>query len=406
MTSLHEAQTSVAKRDGSPRSAGGLPRVLLVAANLEEGGPGFCRQLVARYVDREQFDLELCTLGPGGELADGLADLGVPVHRLGYRGSLSLRAPAGKLALLRSLTRLMRRGQYDVVQSALFHENVYARIAGRRAGVPVIICEETSTFPYPSLAGYLSLPVEFALARLATAVLPVSRASAEGLRRWLLLGPPRVIVLNPCVDAVRLQPTRGPAGVRAELGLSQSDLVVGTVGRLAPEKGTRYLLAAFREVARAIPSAKLLVVGDGDLRRPLQQLSRALGLEARVVWAGMRHDVGNLLQVMNVFAFPSLFEGFGLAVQEALWHGVPVVASALPGVKEMVTEDWGRLVPPRHPRRLADALVTLLQDESLRARLGRAGREMARREFAPQRYVRRLEKIWRDALTRRGVLVA
>jgi glycosyltransferase involved in cell wall biosynthesis len=206
------------------------------------------------------------------------------------------------------------------------------------------------------------------------------------------------------VDDRRLEPTATPDEIRGRCGIGASEKVIGFVGRLCEQKGLRDLIEAFRVVVDKAPSARLLIVGGGALRDDLVRLARHRGVESRVTWAGARADIGNYLQIMDVFALPSRFEGLGIAVVEALWAGVPVVASSLPAIKEFVTPDWGRLVPPASPGPLAEALSELLTDDALRMSLAQAARRMARREFAPERYVRRLESVWLDLLAAKGVV--
>jgi glycosyltransferase involved in cell wall biosynthesis len=134
--------------------------------------------------------------------------------------------------------------------------------------------------------------------------------------------------------------------------------VVGSIGRLNEQKGHRYLLDAAPAVLRAHPDARFLIVGDGDLAEPLRRQAQALGLADRVVFAGHRGDVPEMLGAIDVLCLPSLYEGTPLALFEAMAAGKAIVASAVDGCAEVLADGTtGLLVPPRDPAALGAAVV-------------------------------------------------
>jgi glycosyltransferase involved in cell wall biosynthesis len=171
--------------------------------------------------------------------------------------------------------------------------------------------------------------------------------------------------------------------------------VVGAVGRLEPQKGFDVLLRALRDV----PQASAVIVGDGEHRDELHTLADRLGIGERVRWIGWRDDRRSYLPWFDVFVLPSRFEGFPLALLEALLAQKAVVASEVGSVAEAVLPDQtGLLVPPDDPAALAAGIRKLLGDEALRGRLGAAGRELVRSNFTASHMARSFESLYAEIL--------
>jgi glycosyltransferase involved in cell wall biosynthesis len=172
------------------------------------------------------------------------------------------------------------------------------------------------------------------------------------------------------------------AALRAELKLPADAVLIGGAGRLTTQKGFTYALQAFKRIEREFPEAHLLIAGDGPLNMPLKAEARQLGLARRVHFLGWRTDIPNVLAGLDVFVMPSLWEGFGLVLLEAMAQALPVVGSAVSAIPEIVAHgETGLLVPPRDPDALADALRTLLRDPALMRHLGMLGEDRLERMF-------------------------
>jgi glycosyltransferase involved in cell wall biosynthesis len=173
--------------------------------------------------------------------------------------------------------------------------------------------------------------------------------------------------------------------------------VVGAVGRLEPQKGFDVLVEAMAEV----DGASLVIVGDGSERTRLEELARRVGVSSRVEWTGWRDDPRQLLASFDVLAFPSRFEGFPLAVLEALLARGAVVATDVGSVAEAVVDgETGLLVPAHDPRALAAAIRRLLGDEGLRRRLGEHGRRLVLERFTAEHMTRSFESLYDELLGR------
>jgi len=191
--------------------------------------------------------------------------------------------------------------------------------------------------------------------------------------------------------------------IRAELGVGADDFLVGNVGRLALQKGQRHLIAAMPLLLQRAPRAHAVIAGGGDLEDYLRDLAEEAGVAERVHVLGPRKDVPALMHAIDVFAMPSIWEGFGLVLLEAMAAGRPIVASRVATIPEVVVDsETGLLVPAGDPQALADALAELADQPALAHQFGGAGRERLRRHFSIDKMVGDTELLYRELLEERG----
>jgi glycosyltransferase involved in cell wall biosynthesis len=357
------------------------------------GGPHNQALLLARALERRGVDMTvLVPEGPGGA-ASRLRDANIvvvtiPLHRL--RESLN---PAHQLSLLarfwpevRALRRVIRERDIDLVQIGGL-VNPHAAIAARLEGAAVVWQLLDTRAPMALRRVLMPLVVRVAdivmsTGRKVAAVHPGAEALGDRLR-----------VFFPPVDPDLFEPLNLDAvAARAEFGLGQSDLVVGTVGNLNPQKGYEYLLQAMALARAEGTEAKLLIIGASHdthraYERGLYRLCGKLGLVKGqdVIFAGPREDVRPALAAMDVFAFAPVprSEGAPTAVEEAMMMGLPVVATDVGAMAEVVDNcRTGYLVPPLNPRGMSEVLLRLLGDSAERTRLGACGRDRARELFS------------------------
>lgn len=202
----------------------------------------------------------------------------------------------------------------------------------------------------------------------------------------------KIIVLPNGVDVKRFRPATPleKAEAKSALDLSDEICVIGTIARLVSRKGIDVLLRAFRALGQG-RSAQLLIVGDGPLRDELCGLARQLGIESSVSWLGLQAHPDKWLRAMDVFAFPSRLEGIPNAVLEAMASGLPIVATKIGGVIDLIQDEvTGLLVPPDDSDALAAALIRLMKDACLRGDLGSRARAQAAEEFSLDVVISRL----------------
>jgi glycosyltransferase involved in cell wall biosynthesis len=205
----------------------------------------------------------------------------------------------------------------------------------------------------------------------------------------------KVVYLGvPLDEFSRVRTPAEVAAARAALGIPPGTLAVGTVTRLMPSKGNKYLVEATRRVADGLPSARVYIVGEGELQPELEGQAAALALGDRIVFTGFRRDVAEALAAFDLVVFPSLWEGTPLTVLEALAMGKPIVATDADGLKDVLTDAHdAMMVPRRDARALADAIVTLARDPDAQARLAANARRTGA-AYDIDLFVRKMERLY------------
>jgi glycosyltransferase involved in cell wall biosynthesis len=336
----------------------------------------------AREAGRVGIGLRVCCLKriDGNPLEGDLVATGVPLDVLDAKHLRDRRA-------FGRLRRTIRDGRFDLVHAHLTYATIWGVAAARLERTPSIA---TLHVP-PSAArpwdrGRVRERLMCGLLkRSETTVIAVSSALRDRYLRHGLLDPRHVIVVRNGIEVERATTVneRAAGAVRQEFSIPVDAPVLITTALLRdPRKGVQVLLEAVSRLRETNPSAHLLVIGDGPLRPGLEARARELGIERSVRWAGLRRDVGALLAGGDLYVHPALDDPLPTAVLEAMAAALPVVASRVDGIPEMVGEEAGRLVPPSNPARLASALTDLLSDSDLRRRLGASARQIARERFS------------------------
>jgi glycosyltransferase involved in cell wall biosynthesis len=378
-----------------PKNAGKITAVIVIS-NLEYGGAQ--RQVVelANNIDTDGLDLHICSLSdyvPLGALLDDRTALHVIQKRFKFDASVVPR-----------LAALLRKLGADIVHGFLFDAEIAARLAGRMAGVRAVGNSERNT-------DYELKPLQLAAYRLTRRCVDFcvanSNAGAEFNQR--VLGNPKeqYYTVHNGVDTARFRPRSG-TDVRKTLGLASGDFVIGMFGSFKTQKNHPLLFEAARPVIDRNPGTKLLLVGDelaGGLHGSDQykvrtmDLIRQLDLEQHCVFAGNRNDVEALYPACDVTVLPSLFEGTPNAVLESMACAVPVVATNVSDNAYIVRDgETGYLVPPAAAAALAGRLLTLAEDDMLRASMGARAREWVEREFSCTRLASKTTAVYRDVL--------
>lgn len=317
-------------------------------------------------------------------------------------------APLKDLRALLKLHRLIRRGKFDLVHTHTSKAGILGRVAARLAGVPRIVHTPHGhifTGYYGRALTRLFILLERWAATFTDRIIALTdQEIRDHLERGI--GRPEQFVSIPSgieVDALDRAPGQVEA-VRAALGLAPDARLIGSVGRLEPVKGHRFLLDALRDLAPRFPDLHLALVGDGELLPELRAQAGRSGLADRVLFLGWRNDVPRLLPAFHLFVLPSENEGMGRALVEAMAAGLPIVASRAGGVPEVLGEgEAGLLVEAANAPALAQAIETLLRDRALGARLGEAARKRAHR-YSVATMLREIEALYRGLLAHDGAV--
>lgn len=369
-------------------------RVLHVITDLDRGGAENHIFTLITHANRRRFHLEVAVLRSQGELVEQFRSAGVPVHVLDARGQLDLGA-IGRLA------RLLRERKVQVIHSHLFRADIYASLAADRLGRdrPFIVSTRHNDDrfflnPFVGLIHYLLSARQDRIIAISDHIARFTIARGVWDRRRVR----RVYHgLDPRSPEVR---ERERSQLREEFGVPASAFLVGNVGRLARQKGQRHLVSAMPLLLREVPEAHLVIAGGGDLQDYLSELAAGLGVADRVHVLGPRQDVPALMRAIDVFAMPSIWEGFGIVLLEAMALSRPIVASRVATIPEVVLhEQTGLLVPPAEPAQLAAALACLAHDPELAQRMGEAGNRRLQECFTLEKMVGDTETIYEELVS-------
>ncbi len=356
--------------------------------SLNIGGAQKLLTILARAVPRESLDLTIISLRHNG--SPSIA------RELDAQGTRVETYPGAKLVEPRRIVRLYRflkSEKFDLLHTHLTFANSLGSFCGRITGIPVVASLHSEGEDPDRLRSSLET---WALRFGARRVIGVGRVVAEA-NSHRLRGHRLDIIPNPVERAPSLSPGERTK-LRSAMGATSSGPLIICVGRLTAQKGHRDLLTAFADLVAAHPSAALAIAGEGKMRGELEQEIRRLGLEKNARLLGAQEGVPRLLAASDIFVTASQIEGLPLAVLEAMAAGLPVVATEVGDIPNLVSSHTGILVPPGQPSLLQESLDTLIRDPHRAKRLGEAGREHVSVEYSVDTWVRKLLSLYSELL--------
>lgn len=301
--------------------------------------------------------------------------------------------------VIRRLRDQIQFEQPDIVHTHLLHADWYGTIAARWAGVRRIVQSRHNDDPFRR-----RLPIRL-VNRLIWRMVTAGVGISESVTRFTIEvegAPARKMNTIHYGMELPIPPIDRAAAQRLlheQIGAEPDAILIGMVGRLIEQKGFRYGIQAFAKIADEFPKARLVVVGDGSHRAILEGETRRAGVAKRVDFLGWREDSAELMAALDIFLMPSLWEGFGLVLLEAMSRAIPVVASAVSAIPEVVVHgETGLLVPAADVDSMAEALRTLLGDPALRRHLGLLGEARLEDEFSADAMVSRYQTLYQSIL--------
>lgn len=366
-------------------------RICQCVDDLDAGGAQQIVRLLVESIDRRRYQPIVYTFRDG-PLTVPIEESAVPVR------VLPRCLPKFDPILIHRIRRHLLADRIEILHMHLFGATLHGTLAAmalpRLARVVSLHCPREDN-PLQRAA----YPFLFSMAH---SVVGVSHdASRTMARRYQGLRAKLVTIPNG-INADLFQVRVDKARLFASLALPPNARVVGTVGRLSREKGHVVLLEAFRQVKDQYPEAFLVLIGDGELRDSLVKRASELRIDASVRFLGARHDVPELLKLMDVFVLSSLWEGLPLVLLEAMAAGVPVVSSGVGGVPEIAEDEReALLIPPSNAPALASALLRIFADSNLAARLRLSATSMVKAQYSLEHMASRHEALY--ASLHRGV---
>jgi len=306
--------------------------------------------------------------------------------------------PVQDLRAFFSLWRLMIREKPAIVHTHSSKAGLLGRWAAKLACVPIIVHTPHGHVFYGHfgpLASKLFLLLEKVTAPITDRMVALTEAERNDYIEFSVSSPHKIVTIHSGVEIERYKTAKVNAREKkTSLGLNPQALIVGAVGWLLPIKGPLYLLKAMVQIWQSIPEPELIFVGKGELEDELRKEALKMGVADKVVFLGWRGDIPEIMQILDVLVLPSLNEGMGRVLVEAMAAGKPIVASRVGGIIDLVKNTKnGLLVEPGDVNGLSLAIRELLMDKKMRVEMGQRGRTMAH-DFSVENMVEKIDALY------------
>ncbi len=365
------------------------PSILFVIDGLEFGGGERVFQQLATGL-KDRFKISVAATA-GGNFEDGIRELGVKFFSVDMSRQFSLRS-------IRQLSGIIKNNKIDLVHSQGARADFYTRIAGRVAGSPHNFCTiamPVKGFDVKPLRKIIYRTIDSFAERYVQKFIVVSDALKRVLIEKRGISEHKVVRIYNGIELDQYQPNADCSNSRKKWNISQESPVIGAIGRMVWQKGFEFLIRAIPEVIQAVPDVKFIFVGDGPLRGKLGALSEELGVRDKVIFAGFRNDIKEVLSAVDLLAVPSLLEGFPMITLEAMAMARPIIATHIDGTTEQITDgENGIIVPPKDHIALAEAILRLIQDKEFSKKLGVTARQRVKQRFSVEKMIKETEKIY------------
>lgn len=362
-------------------------RVLQVTTHFNIGG--IANYILSLSASLKKKGVEVMVASSGGNMAGGLNEYGIPHIQLDIKTKFEF-APKVLLSGIK-LAGIVKDKGIDVIHAHTRVSQVACAIACRLTGAKCVT----------TCHGYFNLRSRKIFDTWGQKVIAISDAVGEHLKKDLGVDGERIAVIYNGVDPERFskQYSAEEIGrIKKTLGLGDGP-VVGTIGRLSPVKGQKFLVEAMGDVISKRRDAQALIVGDGEEAAVLKEAAASLNIRDAIRFAGSDPDTRKFLSVMDVFVFPSIKEGLGLALLEAMAAGRPCVASNVGGIADVIKDgSSGILVAAGSAGAIAGAILKLLGDERMRESMGETGRAIVRERFSLDLMTDRTIALYKDVL--------
>lgn len=301
--------------------------------------------------------------------------------------------------IISKLTKIMKTEKIQIIHSQGARADFFARISAKLSKVPLVI--STIAMPVEGFnVNWMKKTIYIALDRFTEKFVHKFIVVSEVLRERLIkihkIAPEKIIVIPNGVEIEEYNPDRIDSfKIRNELNLDNNTCIIGTIGRLVWQKGLEYFIESAKFVLEVFSNAKFLIVGEGELKNKLENLTKQLKLNNNILFLGFRKDISEILGNLDIFVLPSIREGMPIITLEAMAMAKPIVASNIEGVREQIINDkTGVLVPAKNPKALAEAIISLIKDKEKAKNIGNNAREIVKEKFIVEKMVKEHEKLY------------
>lgn len=362
-------------------------RVLLLLYSVESAGAEKVALSIAKHINRGRFKPIVCSLR-GGRLLNEFLALNIPVYILDKKKGLDL-------SITWKLLRILRTEKIKVIHSHNFSPNLWGRVVGMIARVPVLIATEHTV---ATVKTRLQKVVDYMLSRITDKIIAVSNRVRDSHIEEEGIIPEKFITIyngiEPWNSNDKITSIYNDRFLK-EFGIFPDNYIITTIGRLEPPKGYEILFKAIPIVQNVYPEAYFLIVGDGYLKANLETVVEKLKIKENVVFTGFRNDVRNILAISDLCVIPSIREGFSITLLEAMSAGKPIVATDVGGNAEaIINEETGIIVQPGDPVALANGIISALNDKKRAAEMGMRARRRFEECFTLQQMIDKTEGLY------------
>ena len=306
------------------------------------------------------------------------------------------------------LYSLIKKEKPDIVHTHTAKAGALGRLAAKIAGVPIII----HTFHGNTFQGYFSsarakkfLMIEKFLSSFTDKIITVSKRGMEDILTYKIAKKEKITHIPLGLELTKFfSADKFKGELRKEFGFTDQDLLIGIVARLVPIKGHTVFLQAAERVLQKNSDAKFLVVGDGELRKELEALTKKLGIEKNVFWTGFRSDLERIYADLDLVVLSSLNEGLPVAIIEAMSASRPVVSTDVGGVRELVQDNKnGIVVRSEDPQALADAIIDITSDRTKLKEMGIRAKDLAYPRYDIKRLIGDIENLYEELIKKKKI---
>ncbi|NIQ15876.1 MAG: glycosyltransferase [Candidatus Dadabacteria bacterium] len=366
-------------------------KIKILHVNYSLGMGGAERVIVnyARFLDKNKFDVVVCALTEGGEYENDLNTYGIKYYALNKKRGFDI-------TVIPKIFRIIRSEKIDIVHLHDISSSLWVTLPAILSGVHSIIRTEHNVKRLninflSNMKNYIS----FFMSIFQKKIVCVSEEVRKTHIGKNALFNDKYITIHNGINTELFDVQVDREKYLREFDIEEKSIIVCNIGRFFPQKAHEIFLQSIQYVLEKNNDVAALIVGDGPRREELEELARKLEIFERVNFTGNRSDVPQILNLIDIFALSSDWEGFPMTILEAMACGKPVVVTDVGGNREAIIDgDTGYIVPPRNPRAMSEAILSLINDKRLRVSMGVKGRKLVLHNFNARVMVRKTELIY------------
>ena len=366
-------------------------RLMQITHDLAIGGLQQVVLNLCRNIDREAFDVSVLCLRAVGPLSKEIEKLGIKVI------SLPNQANRTDYFSFLKVAKIFRKERTQVIHTHNTQPLLDGTMGALLSGVRRVVHTDHAR-QFPDKRRYMFM--EWLMSQFVYKMVGVSDETAMNLKRYEYIRPNKLMKIENGIDVRKFDIKIDSRSKKEDLGITRNGHIIGVVCRLVEVKGITYLLQAMPRIIKQIPDITLLVVGNGSELENLKLEARTLYIQNNVIFTGNRHDIPEILQVLDLLLVTSLSEGLPMIVLEAMAASLPIISTAVGGIPSVIEDGKsGYIIRTADPNSISEAVLCMLADEETRVRYAKVARRLVSQRFSVRKMARRYEKLYRERLS-------